>query len=126
MEVGTVVMKVSGRESGRLGVVLKKIDNNFVTVTGPRLLTGVKRRKCNVIHLEPTKHRLDIKEDAADEEVMEAFKKSGLVNTLNLKFPSAAGMKSEKAKETSSKMEKPKTERKAGKADKGKKSSKTK
>jgi ribosomal protein L14E/L6E/L27E len=58
----------------------------------------VKRRKCNVNHLEPLPYVLEIKEDASDEEVLEAFKKSGLVKKLNLKLPSAAELKAEKAK----------------------------
>jgi ribosomal protein L14E/L6E/L27E len=58
----------------------------------------VKRRKCNVNHLEPLPYVLEIKEDASDEEVLEAFKKSGLVSKLNLKLPSAAELKAEKAK----------------------------
>ena len=99
MEVGRIVMKNVGREAGKLAVVLKKIDDNFVSVTGPKLLTGVKRRKVNVVHIEPTQYKLEIKEDASDEEVIEAFKKSGLVNKLNLKFPSAAELKSVKPKE---------------------------
>ena len=42
MEVGTVIVKIVGREAGKVGVVLKKVDDKFVSITGPRLLTGVK------------------------------------------------------------------------------------
>jgi large subunit ribosomal protein L14e len=103
LEVGRVVMKVVGREAGKYAVVIKvagkeKADKNFVMITGPKLLTGVKRRKCNVNHLEPLPYVLEIKEDASDEEVLEAFKKSGLVSKLKLKLPSAAELKAEKAK----------------------------
>jgi large subunit ribosomal protein L14e len=103
LEVGRVVMKVVGREAGKYAVVIKatgkeKADKNFVTITGPKLLTGVKRRKCNVNHLEPLPYVLEIKEDASDEEVLEAFKKSGLVSKLKLKLPSAAELKAERAK----------------------------
>jgi len=103
LEVGRVVMKVVGREAGKYAVVIKaagkeKADKSFVMITGPKLLTGVKRRKCNVNHLEPLPYVLEIKEDASDEEVLEAFKKSGLVSKLKLKLPSAAELKAEKAK----------------------------
>jgi large subunit ribosomal protein L14e len=103
LEVGRVVMKVAGREAGKYAVVIKasgkeKADKSFVMITGPKILTGVKRRKCNVNHLEPLPYVLEIKEDASDEEVLEAFKKSGLVSKLNLKLPSAAELKAEKAK----------------------------
>ncbi len=108
MDVGQVVMKVFGREAGKVGVVLKKIDSNFVSITGPKILTGVKRRRANIIHIEPIQYKLEIKENATDEEVIEAFKKSGLANKLNLKFPSAAEIKSVKPKEEKPKEEMPK------------------
>jgi len=98
LEVGRVCMKVAGREAGKYAVVLKKIDDSFVLITGPKLLTGVKRRKCNVEHLEPTEHKLEIKEDASEEEVLESFNKAGLITKFNLKRPSAAELKAEKAK----------------------------
>jgi len=111
LEVGRVVMKVAGREAGKYCVVIKasgkeKGEKSFVVITGPKLLTGVKRRKCNVNHLEPLPYVLEIREDASDEEVLEAFKKSGLVSKLNLKLPSAAELKAEKAKEEAKKGEK--------------------
>ena len=104
LDVGRVCMKVVGREAGKLCVVLKNItdekkkSSSFVMVTGPKLLTGVKRRKANINHLEATKHNLEIKEDATDEEVYQAWEKSTLVKKFNLKKPSAAEIKSEKAK----------------------------
>ncbi|MGC8812509.1 MAG: 50S ribosomal protein L14e [Candidatus Aenigmatarchaeota archaeon] len=98
LEVGTVCMKISGREAGKYCVVLKKIDKSFVLVTGPKILTGVKRRKCNIAHLEALPYKLRIKEDASDEEVIQAFKNSGLASKLDLKFPSEASIKAAKEK----------------------------
>lgn len=106
LEVGTVCMKIGGREAGKYCVVLKKIDKTFVLVTGPKTLTGVKRRKCNINHLEPLPYKLEIKEDASDEEVIQAFKNSVIAKKLELKFPSHAEIKAEKSKE------KPKEEKK--------------
>lgn len=100
IEVGTVCMKIAGREAGKYCVVLKKVNESFVLVTGPKLLTGVKRRKANINHLEPLPYNLgELKENASDEEVISAFEKTHLASKLGLKFPSAADMKSEKAKE---------------------------
>lgn len=76
--------------------MLKKLDESFVLVTGPKLLTGVKRRRTNILHLKPLEYKLEIKEEASDEEVIEAYKKSGLVSKLDLKLPSAAELKEEK------------------------------
>jgi len=95
MEIGRVCVKTVGREKGKYCVVVKNVDKNFVIVSGPKALTGVKRRRANVIHLQPLQYRLEIKEDASDEEVLEAWKKSGLIEKFNLKLPSAAEMKKE-------------------------------
>ena len=110
LEVGRICIKTAGREAGKYCTVLKKIDDAFVSVTGPKLLTGVKRRKCNVSHLEATQYAIEIKEEASDEEVMQAMDKAGLIKKLDLKKPSAAEMKAEKAKpkEERPKEEKPK------------------
>lgn len=95
IEVGSVCVKIAGREASRYCVVVKKIDENFVLVTGPKSLTGVKRRKCNVLHLECLPFKLEIKEDASDKEVLEAWKKSGLYKRFNLKLPPEYQLKSE-------------------------------
>jgi len=115
LEVGRVCLKIVGREAGKVCTVVKKLTEGkgksqpFVLVTGPKLLTGVKRRRCNIEHLEATQHTVLIKDDASDEEVIEAYKKSGLITKFNLKLPSAGEMKAEKTKV---KEEKPKKEEK--------------
>ena len=96
--VGSVCMKVVGREAGAVCCVVKPVDKTFVMVTGPKLMTGIKRRRCNIEHLEPTGIMLDIKEDAPDEEIIEAYKKANVITKFNLKLPSAGEMKSEKEK----------------------------
>ncbi len=116
METGRIVVKIAGREGGQYGVVVKKVDENFVMVTGPKLLTGVKRRKANVLHLEPTSFKLEIKDDATDEEVIEAYRKSGLVEKLGLRFPSAADVKAEKKTKEEKAAKAPKVEPKAKEA----------
>lgn len=98
MNVGTVCMKVNGRESGAICCVVKPVDKTFVMVTGPKLVTGIKRRRCNIGHLEPVGMFVDIKEDASDEEIMEAYKKAGITTKFALKMPSAAEIKSQKEK----------------------------
>ncbi len=106
LEIGTVCMKVAGREAGKYCVVLKKPEKSFVIITGPRLLTGVKRRKCNIEHLEPTEFKLEIKEEEGDTEVISAYEKAGLVTRLDLRKPSAAQVKAEKAEKAKPKEEK--------------------
>jgi large subunit ribosomal protein L14e len=73
IEVGRVCIKTSGRETGKRCVIVDLIDKNFALVTGPQSVTGVKRRRANVSHLNPTEEKLKIKRGASDEEVAEAL-----------------------------------------------------
>jgi large subunit ribosomal protein L14e len=126
LDIGRVCIKISGREAGKYCVVLKvgkDKESAFAWITGPKLLSGVKRRRANIGHLEPTPYKLDVKEDATDEEVISAFEKSALISKLNLKMPSAVEMKTEKAglkEEKAKKAEKPKKESKGKKGEKKK------
>ncbi|MEM1589843.1 MAG: 50S ribosomal protein L14e [Candidatus Bathyarchaeia archaeon] len=82
IEVGRICVKVCGREAGRKCVVVDIIDKNFVLVTGPKSVTGVKRRRANINHLEPLAEKIDIKRGASDEEVLEALKAKGLLEAM--------------------------------------------
>ncbi len=76
LEVGRVCVKNLGREKGRRCVVVDSMDKNFVLVTGPQKITGVKRRRVNITHLDQTEEKVDIKKGSTDEEVMRALEKS--------------------------------------------------
>lgn len=121
LEVGRLCLKTSGREAGKYCVVVKPMDKSFVMVTGPKLLTGVKRRRSNIDHLQITEHVIKITQDASDEDVIAAYESAGLVKQLNLKKPSAAAMKTEaekaQAKPKEKKVQK-KADKKSGKAKK--------
>jgi len=75
MEVGRICVKLVGRETGRKCVVVDVVDKNFVLITGPKSVTGVRRRRTNVDHLEPTPESVEVKKGAADEEVEKALTK---------------------------------------------------
>ena len=75
MEVGRICVKLLGRETGRKCVVVDVVDKNFVLVTGPKSVTGVRRRRTNVDHLEPTAESVDVKKGAPDDEVEKALTK---------------------------------------------------
>ena len=115
LEVGTIAVKTAGREASRYCVVVKKIDENFVLVTGPKALTGVKRRRCNVLHLEATPYKLDIKEDASDKDVLKAWKESKLYKKLGLKLPPVYKVEGKEAKKAEKKTTKKTTKKKAAK-----------
>lgn len=126
-EIGRVCMKVSGREAGKYCVILKKENKSFVLVTGPKMLTGVKRRKSNIEHLEPTQYIIEVPENGSDEMVMDGFRKAGLLAKLGLKKPSAAQVKSERAKAPKEeKKEKSEEKKKEGKDEKESKEKKEK
>ena len=109
LKVGRVCMKTAGREAGRYCVVLKKLDDTFFLVTGPKVLTGVKRRRCNVEHLEPTPHSVKIEAEASDDVVIKAYDETGLLKKFGLKKPSPEVVKEIK-KKVPKKAEKPKKE----------------
>ncbi len=92
IEVGRVCVKTVGREAGRKCVVVDLIDDNFVVVTGPMLLTGVKRRRVSVKHLKPTEFKVGIRRDSADEAVMDALEKSRLTDVLRSSVESGTGL----------------------------------
>jgi len=73
MEIGRVCIKTAGREKGKKCVIVDVIDKNFVLVTGPKSLTGVKRRRANIKHLKPTEEKIKIKKGASDEAVLKAL-----------------------------------------------------
>jgi large subunit ribosomal protein L14e len=74
--VGRICVKLAGREAGSKCVIVDIIDKNFVLITGPKEVTGVKRRRTNVNHIEPLRDKIKVKRGASDEEVMEALKAS--------------------------------------------------
>ena len=82
IEVGRVCVKLAGREAGRKCVIVDIIDENFVLVTGPKNISGVRRRKCNIKHVEPTEYKVDISRGASDEEVIGALEESGLLEYM--------------------------------------------
>lgn len=74
LEVGRICIKTTGREAGRKCVIVDLIDKNFVLITGPKSVTGIKRRRTNVGHVELTKDKIEINRGASDEEVAKALK----------------------------------------------------
>lgn len=74
IEIGRVCVKIAGREAGKMCVIVDIIDENFVLIDG-----DVKRRKCNIKHLELTPRKIEIKKGAGTEEVKKAMREAGLL-----------------------------------------------
>jgi large subunit ribosomal protein L14e len=82
IEVGRICVKLTGREAGRKCVIVDIIDKSFVLITGPKNVTGVKRRRTNINHIEPLQDKIAIKRGASDEEVTEALKTAGKLEEI--------------------------------------------
>lgn len=73
IEVGRVVMKTAGRDAGKRAIIIDILDDKFVLLDGE-----TRRRKCNVLHIEPLKEVVEIKKNATREEVKKVFKDLGI------------------------------------------------
>ena len=73
LDIGRVCVKTMGREAGKLAIIVKKIDDTFVLIDG-----NVKRRKCNIAHLEPTEKNITLKEDSSTEVVHKSMEAAQL------------------------------------------------
>jgi len=74
--IGNLCIKLAGREGKRYCVIVDKIDETHVLIDG-----NVRRKKCNVNHLEIMNKKLDIKKGAPTEEVQKAMEKEGIKTT---------------------------------------------
>lgn len=70
IEVGRLCVKIAGRDAGGKCVIVDVLDDKFVTIDG-----NVRRRKCNVAHLEPLKDKIAIENGASHEVVKKEFEK---------------------------------------------------
>ncbi len=109
-DVGRVCVKTAGRDAGGYCVIVNKVDNDHVLVTGPKPLTGVRRRKVNLSHLEPIQEKVKVKADASDKDVLDAYKTADLYKKFGLKPLTAEQLK--KWEEQKAEKEKKKAESK--------------
>src|SRR3989338_4165315 len=73
IEIGRLCIKTAGRDAGLKCVIVDILDNKFVLIDGE-----TRRRKCNILHLEPLKDTIKIEKNASHEELKEEFEKLGL------------------------------------------------
>jgi large subunit ribosomal protein L14e len=67
-EIGRICIKLAGRDAGKEAVIVDILDDRFVLIDG-----NVRRRKCNIFHLEPTGKKVEIKKNASHDEVAKVF-----------------------------------------------------
>jgi large subunit ribosomal protein L14e len=73
VEIGRLAVKTAGRDSGNFCVVVSDEDKGYVTIDG-----NVRRKKCNLSHLEFLDTVLKIKKDEKSEGVKKALEKEGV------------------------------------------------
>ena len=69
IEVGRLIVKIAGRDAGLKGIIVEILDGNYVLIDGQ-----VRRRKCNILHVEPLNKVLKIPKKATHEEIVAALK----------------------------------------------------
>ncbi len=82
IEVGRICVKQFGREAGKKCVIIDVMDKSFVLVTGPKKVTGVKRRRVNINHIEPLQVKVEVTRGASDEEVTSVLESSGMLEEM--------------------------------------------
>jgi len=108
MEVGRVCIKTAGRDAGNIAIVLSKPKGQYVMIDG-----NVRRKKCNLRHLEPTEKVIKLKENASTEDVLGAMKKEGIeIRQKTVSKKEKKRTAKPKRQRKTKKQEKPKTETK--------------
>ena len=69
LTIGRICVKTAGRDAGKIAVVLSAPNKNRVLVDGQ-----VRRKNCNILHLEPTAKTVALEENASHEAVVAALK----------------------------------------------------
>jgi large subunit ribosomal protein L14e len=58
------------------------MDKSFVLVTGPKKITGIKRRRVNINHIMPLQDKIEVKRGASDEEVAQVLEATGKLQEM--------------------------------------------
>ena len=69
IEIGRLCIKIAGRDARHKCVVVDIVDKTHVLIDG-----DVRRRKCNIAHLEPLDKVIKIKKGASHDTIAKEFK----------------------------------------------------
>lgn len=114
IEIGRLCVKTAGRDAGKKCVIVDILDKRLVLIDGE-----TRRRKCNMLHLEPLDTVLKIKKNASHDEIGRELENLGL--KARETKPKAAKEKPAKQPKPQKAKEKPKTEKKKAPAKASKK-----
>lgn len=119
IEIGRVCVKLAGRDAGKRCVIIDNIDKNFVLIDGE-----TRRKKCNIVHLEPLSKTVKLSKKASHENVVKVFKDMGI--ELKEKKPKKVSERPRPARGKTERASKTKRSSKAESDKSSKKKSKTK
>ena len=69
IEIGRLCVKIAGRDAGKKCLIIDILDDKYVLIDGE-----TRRRRCNILHLEPLSQVLKIEKDATHGDVARALK----------------------------------------------------
>ena len=92
IEVGRTCVKIAGRDAGKKAVIVDIIDDKYVLIDGE-----VRRRKCNINHLEFLDKKIEIKKNTSSEEI---YKILGIEKKKTVKKEKKARPKKQRVKKT--------------------------
>lgn len=72
LDIGQICVKFLGKESGKICVVVDRIDDNFVLIDGQ-----VKRRRCNILHIKTLDKKIEINSNESTEKIKKELIKLG-------------------------------------------------
>ncbi len=82
VEIGRICVKTAGRDAGKKCVIVDIMDKSFILVTGPKAVTGIKRKRANMNHIMVTEDKLELKRGASDDEVTSTLTEAGKLEEM--------------------------------------------
>ena len=73
IEIGRLCVKIAGRDAGKKCLIIDVLDGRYVLVDGE-----TRRRRCNIMHLEPLNQVLKVEKGATHGDVLRALKEIGV------------------------------------------------
>lgn len=112
IEVGRVCLKIAGRDSNLICVIVDMVDDKNVLIDGQ-----TRRRNCNIKHLEATNKLVKIKKGASHAEIVKALDAEGIKveerkKSTKTKTPKPTKQRKSKAKPAESEPKPNKTSKK--------------
>ena len=73
IEIGRLCVKIAGRDAGKKALIIDILDDKYLLIDGE-----TRRRKCNILHIEPLNQVVKIEKNSSHEDVAKALKEIGI------------------------------------------------